>query len=508
MFENRTTDSFSRLFFETTTFPIGVELVSTRGWSDGTSRKRVLSFAEELKEHQRVDWVSITDNAGGHPRMSPLALGMPILYGGKDVIIHLTGKDLNRHALESQLWLLASHGFHNVLALTGDHPGNVPHGRAKPVFDLDSVGIISLMRALNSGDGLGETKTKSEPQLTHFNPGCTVNPFKPNPIDRELQYLKLESKLHNGAKYIIPQIGFSIKDLRELRAWTRKNTEYRSPLIANIFIPTSKVLKLFNSGKIPGVHLNRKTYEKMIKKASDTESPQEAYLRYSALMMTAAKRLGYDGCYLGGLQNAEQLNVLLQLYDQIVGQDPFEELEHWLVEETTVYEDPVDIFEKIRLNLNQNVHDLAFEENSVISRFATLSSKCIKENSYAYKTLHSAERVLKSLAFDCHDCGDCLLPKTAYHCPESKCGKHLRNGPCGGSFNGTCEVKEQACLWNTAYMGMKHLGREEELISRSPKLLDHDLRGTSGWINHWKNLKHLSHKEKECPTQTLQSSAN
>jgi len=44
------------------------------------------------------------DNAGGNPQLAPTALGKPILYAGKEVVIHLTCKDLNRNGLESEAW--------------------------------------------------------------------------------------------------------------------------------------------------------------------------------------------------------------------------------------------------------------------------------------------------------------------------------------------------------------------------------------------------------------------
>ena len=58
-----------------------------------------------------------------------------ILYAGKEVVIHLTCKDLNRNGLESEAWMLNSEGFHNILAMTGDYPAAGDGGLAKPVFD-------------------------------------------------------------------------------------------------------------------------------------------------------------------------------------------------------------------------------------------------------------------------------------------------------------------------------------------------------------------------------------
>ena len=118
MIDMRSNLRLKEILAETDRFPLGVELVSTRGTMTQKQTLKTRRFSEDLSHSPRVDWVSITDNAGGNPQLHPIALGTPILYGGKEVIIHLTCKDINRYALESQLWLLASQGFHIILALT------------------------------------------------------------------------------------------------------------------------------------------------------------------------------------------------------------------------------------------------------------------------------------------------------------------------------------------------------------------------------------------------------
>lgn len=37
-------------------------------------------------------------------------------------------------------------------------------------------------------------------------------------------------------------------------------------------------------------------------------------------------------------------------------------------------------------------------------------------------------------------CGDCVLDATAGICPVTTCPKGLLNGPCGGMWDGKCEV--------------------------------------------------------------------
>jgi len=77
----------------------------------GKERSSGAGIASQLAESPLVDWISVTDNAGGNPQLAPQALGKPILYAGKEVVIHLTCKDLNRNGLESAAWQLQSEVF-------------------------------------------------------------------------------------------------------------------------------------------------------------------------------------------------------------------------------------------------------------------------------------------------------------------------------------------------------------------------------------------------------------
>ena len=114
--------------------------------------------------------------------------------------MHLTCKDANRSGLESAAWRYASEGFDNILAITGDYPTGGFGGPAAPVFDLDSVGLIAMLRAMNDGLNIPGRRGNVETlPKTNFFIGCVVSPFKR--YERELmpQYFKLVRKLAAGA---------------------------------------------------------------------------------------------------------------------------------------------------------------------------------------------------------------------------------------------------------------------------------------------------------------------
>src|SRR5580698_1856965 len=248
--------------FQTSRFLVGTELVSVRGSMTEGSAIKARSFANELVANPAIDWISITDNAGGNPQLAPLALGRPILYAGKEVVIHLTCKDLNRNGLESEAWMLNSEGFHNILAMTGDYPVAGNEGLAKPVFDIDSVGLIALLERMNHGLRLKELRGNDERLgKTQFCIGAVTTNFKLREGEVVPQYFKLQKKIECGASFIINQIGFDSRKISELRLYMNAYGMKQTPLIGNVYLLGARVAQIFHEKRIPGVVVSKALLE-------------------------------------------------------------------------------------------------------------------------------------------------------------------------------------------------------------------------------------------------------
>ena len=145
-------------------FGYGAEVVTTRGPLTDDRPQDVMAFARGLLEDPRIRWISVTDNPGGGPMLPPDWLAGKFAGRGAEVVVHLTCKDMNRSGLEAAAWRYASEGFNNVLALTGDYPTAGFQGLPRPVFDLDSVSLIALLRSMNEGlEILGRTRQEGDP---------------------------------------------------------------------------------------------------------------------------------------------------------------------------------------------------------------------------------------------------------------------------------------------------------------------------------------------------------
>ena len=131
-------------------FVLSYELVPGRV-SKGSGIDAIFRFAEQAAHSGLIDALSLTDNPGGGPALSPDVLGREIRETGIDPIIHFSGKDGNRNSVESRALALNRVGIENLLVMTGDYPADGHMGLAMPVFDLDSVNLLDYLYHMNEG---------------------------------------------------------------------------------------------------------------------------------------------------------------------------------------------------------------------------------------------------------------------------------------------------------------------------------------------------------------------
>jgi methylenetetrahydrofolate reductase (NADPH) len=498
-------------------FLVATELVSVRGPMAGASAIKVRNFANELVACPDIDWISITDNAGGNPQLAPLVLGRPILYAGKDVVIHLTCKDLNRNGLESEAWMLHSEGFNNILAMTGDYPVTGNDGLARPVFDLDSIGLISLLRKMNQGLGATATDgTNHQLEKTQFCIGAVTTNFKLREGEVIPQYLKLEKKIECGAQFIINQIGFDSRKISELRCYMDAHGMKQTPVIGNVYLLSPRVAELFYEGKIPGVVVSDALWELCRKQGASADKGRAFFLELAAKQIAIYRGLGFRGVYLGGAHNFAAIEKILEIertfspgdWKQFAREIRFsrqgeffyyaEDAATWLADGERESPRPKDSSKHVTAiyRLAKLSHETMFVPGTAIAKWGAKVCAHAKDPMQGPKPLRALETVSKAVLFHCMDCGDCSLPEIAYLCPESQCAKNQRNGPCGGTREGRCEVDGYGdCIWLRAYERLKHDGREQGMLDHVPAIQNQGLRGTSAWANLWLGRDHAAKRK-------------
>ena len=178
-----------------------------------------------------VHGINVPDSPRASARMSGQSLCVQIQqHTSIDTVLHYTCRDRNILSIQSDLLGASSIGLRNILCLTGDPPklGNYPDATA--VFDVDSIGLVNMVRRLNHGLDIGSNSIGSS---TNFTIGIAANPGVPD-IEHELRRFKY--KVEAGAEYAITQPVF---DLRLLENFLARIAEYRIPIIAGIWPLTS-----------------------------------------------------------------------------------------------------------------------------------------------------------------------------------------------------------------------------------------------------------------------------
>jgi len=290
-------------------FVVTLELVPGRE-SAGRSIDTLKGIARDAFGDGRISAVSITDNPGGNPSLSPDVLGYEIFKCGLDVIVHFTCRDLNRVGMESRALQLARMGMKNILALTGDYSGKGFGGQGKPVFDFDSVILTTLLKSLDQ-----RLLASGDPDL--FFTGCAVSPFKTTQAETIAQYGKLDKKLAAGASFVITQLGYDVEKFRELITQLHQK-KMNPPVMGSVYLLSPRSARAMNKGRVPGAHVPDKLFDQVIKEWAHTRSGLKTAIDRAAKLGVILKGLGYRGIHIGGIHRSfKTVGAILDRMDKI-----------------------------------------------------------------------------------------------------------------------------------------------------------------------------------------------
>ena len=499
--ENRFKDALERGEFVVT-----CEIIPGRGAHEDGQEKE-FAEAKNIYATGRVHAMSITDNPGGNPALLADTLGKEFLDEGIVPLVHFTCKDRSRNQIISQLYGLERQGIENLLFMTGDYQVSGWDGRARPVFDLDSVHLQMLATEMNNGLVVPGRKGDITEKQTHFFNGGVVNPFKYLEGEVIPQYLKMEKKIIGGAKFLITQLGYDARKMEELIRY-RDDRGYNTPIIGNIFLLTRGAAKLMQKGAIAGAYVSPELMATLEEEAKADDKGKAARIERAAQMIAISKGLGYAGVHIGGFGiNAEMFCGILDRAEELAPQweECYQNLLFGKKDGYYIYEEAKDangnptghnstvlapkpeqarsskVYSKWGLSrfFHHWVLTLGKRGGKILER--RMDSLDRKKGAYRH---HGLEHTGKSMLYGCMDCGDCGLEATLYTCPMTQCPKCQRNGPCGGTYDGYCEVfpdGSRFCIWYKAYHKAKKVNEMERITSYITPPNHWELFSSSPW---------------------------
>ena len=472
---------------------------------DHTAVEAETFIKDAAQQPDGIKVISLTDLPGGNPALPPEAFVASVRELGLTPIAHLSGKDGNRAFLEGRLHALARLGVENILALTGDAQKEAFAGTAKPVYDLDSVLILRLIHALRAGleYNLGPRIIRTSP--FDFFPGAVVNPFKAREPDFLMQLYKLRLKIAAGAQYIITQLGFNLRKLYELKQYMLREGLGHIPVLANVYVPTAKVAQLMQAGEVAGCVVA----DELIRRLETEKKPQR--LERAALMVAAARDLGFAGAHIGGfgLTHRDFMTILERA--SAVGKDWRKRMDELVFphpnecylwpQSADGLSDPAADYQFTRTRprptlaqrLSAAVHRHFIKDGTFTARF--FAPRLKNDHHRFWQALLAPSVLYRKATLGCESCGDCIQDHLNYAgCTMHACYKELRNGPCGGSrVDGSCEARAgQTCIWNQIYLAALALGDDPAKFARTlvpPR--DWSLNRTNALVNRFAGRDNL-----------------
>ena len=482
------------------TFSYTFELVPARA-SRGRALDEILRFAMEAAQEGLLSALSITDNAGGHPALSPTALGREIRELGITPIIHFSCKDKNRNLIESQLFELDRHGLRHLLVLTGDYPRYGYHGIPKPVFDIDSVIVLQMITQMKQGYSLDPRAPGGGMKLPpmDFHAGCVVSPFKVLQGELMGQYLKLKRKIESGARFVITQMGYDARKFQELIFFLEEEG-LKIPVYGTVFLPTPALARAMHKGVVPGCTIPEDLLPKMVSWKHDTGKRER--LIFGARLMAILKGLGYSGVHISG-PGLEYSDIQWMIeHAEKIGEGWRDHLNDFLFpghsyyflyernektglnrrKKTNETKESVGLMEQLSYRFGILCHELFFEEGKWLYGPASASWRGLSKIGFQ-GLLTFFEEAIKGPLYGCQMCGNCVLSEFAFLCPQSQCAKGLLNGPCGGSNEGWCEVwpGKRRCFYVRIFERLSAIGRQCFFMSKVIPPRDWNEWKSSSW---------------------------
>lgn len=245
----------------------------------------------------KIDGINVTDNQRGIMRMCSLAFSHLLKEIGHNPIMQLCTRDRNRLALQSDILGAAALGIENICIMTGDHPKLGDHPDAKPVFDLDSIQLMEVIKSLESGVSMMGKKLDGAPK---FFVGGVMNPFF-EPF--ELELIKLRKKMEAGAEFFQTQPFFDKESVEKFVGAVNKiNARF---LIGISPIKSVKMINFLNE-KV----LTRKIPEDVAKRIETAKNQTEEGVRVAAEFIKDIKGL-VNGIHIMPIGIEEYLPYLL-----------------------------------------------------------------------------------------------------------------------------------------------------------------------------------------------------
>ena len=224
----------------------------------GLNLKKSLDGARLVAE-AGCDSINVPDNPLAIVRMDNVIFA-DLLRQHVDlpVIMHLTCRDKNIIALQSNLLGAQMVGIEAILAVTGDPAAIGDQPGATSVYDVKSIGLIDMISSLNRGLTQSGRNLKKP---TDFAIGVALNPNVRGEKGMESMLMKLQKKIDAGANFAETQ---PMYDPEVLAAFLQTLKQIEIPVCIGLMPIMSHGNAEFFHNEVPGVKIPKEIRDRFV----------------------------------------------------------------------------------------------------------------------------------------------------------------------------------------------------------------------------------------------------
>ncbi len=264
-------------------FVVSVELDPPKGLNPS----KIIEGAA-LLQRAGVDCINIADSPMARVRMGCIALARLIQdHLGMETIIHFTTRDRNLMALQSELLGAHALGIRNILALTGDPLRLGDYPNTTGVWDVDSTGLIQVLRGMNEGHDAAGSSIGAHASF-HIGAALNLN-VSDDEFEQEIE--KYRHKEEAGAHFIMTQ---PIYELLPLLRFLERVGEPSIPLMLGCIPLHSSRHAEYLHNEVPGISIPDDVRQRM---RMAGEHGHEEGLKQAQELLNAARSM-IQGVYL------------------------------------------------------------------------------------------------------------------------------------------------------------------------------------------------------------------
>ncbi len=206
-----------------------------------------------------VDAINATDGSGAHCHMSSVGMCSLLTRRGYAMVMQVSARDRNRIAIQGDVLGASAMGVSNILCLTGDSIEVGDHPEAKPVFDVDCMSMLNIVRTMRDEKRfLSGRKLTSPPQVFL---GAAANPFGP-PLDYRPH--RLAKKIDAGAQFVQTQYCFDVELFKSYMQVVRDNGSHEQAFILPGVGPLASARSAeWMRSNVPGVHIPNRIIDRL-----------------------------------------------------------------------------------------------------------------------------------------------------------------------------------------------------------------------------------------------------